>query len=85
MSGTQTGYAHRINARAAERAWMDRAACKGAGTVSFFDAADPGPALAICARCEVRDECAAYAAATRATGVWGGKLIYEPRDRRAKP
>lgn len=53
--------------------WTDRAACKGLPTRIFFPERGQTAALAkqICARCDVRDQCAA-AGAQEARGVWGG-------------
>jgi len=63
--------------------WQFRAACKGEDTSLFFapsyferkeqkDARE-SKARAICARCEVREECLAYALRIREPhGIWGG-------------
>lgn len=55
--------------------WVTRAACRGADPAIFF----PGPdddaaeALAVCARCPVRQECLEYALEARERyGIWGG-------------
>ena len=62
-------------------AWKERAACRGADTDLFFPAGRGGtkvrsePALRICARCVVKDECLAYATSGMgmvAVGIWGG-------------
>ena len=57
-------------------AWMAQAACRGMGTDLFFPAPgdDVEPARAICARCDVCQECLDYilAAESGAPGVWGG-------------
>jgi WhiB family redox-sensing transcriptional regulator len=55
--------------------WAKRAACLGLPTDSFFpdDPADADLARAVCQRCPVRADCAAYALAIPAlAGVWGG-------------
>jgi WhiB family transcriptional regulator, redox-sensing transcriptional regulator len=52
--------------------WQERAAC-GSDPESFFDPKRADDALAVCARCEVRDPCAAYAEANdEQFGIWGG-------------
>ena len=57
-------------------AWMASAACRGMGTSLFFPAPgdDIEPARAICARCDVCQECLDYImeAESGAPGVWGG-------------
>ena len=54
--------------------WQSRAAC-GADPESFFDPKRADEALAICARCEVRVACAAYAEANdEQFGIWGGTV-----------
>ena len=60
--------------------WGSRAACRSADPELFFPVSETGlstaeitRAKAVCARCEVRSECLAFALATRQThGVWGG-------------
>jgi WhiB family transcriptional regulator, redox-sensing transcriptional regulator len=67
--------------------WMSRSACKRADPELFFpsaaDAAGPvraREAKAVCARCQVRGDCLAYALATRQKhGVWGGTTEDERR------
>lgn len=67
--------------------WMDEAECRGATHVMFPNggqgrghSADYGPALAICARCPVLDECWAWVVETipayeirTSGGVWAGR------------
>jgi WhiB family redox-sensing transcriptional regulator len=55
-------------------AWQQHAACRGAGTETFFPTigATAAPARAICASCSVSADCAAYARQTGSVGVWGG-------------
>jgi len=66
-----------------DRAWRARAACRAADAPQFLPPAAGETALArcgreaaakaICARCEVRRECLAYAVSAREPlGVWGG-------------
>jgi WhiB family redox-sensing transcriptional regulator len=60
--------------------WGSRAACRSADPELFFPVSGAGPSLAqiaeartVCARCEVRSECLAFALATgQPYGVWGG-------------
>ena len=60
--------------------WSDRAACLGAEPETFFPVGSAGASLdetaqakAVCARCDVVDECRDYALATRQPfGVRGG-------------
>jgi WhiB family redox-sensing transcriptional regulator len=64
-------------------AWMARAACRGEDPAVFFPvvgANAAGKAKAICARCEVREECLEYALAdSESAGVWGGVAERERR------
>jgi WhiB family redox-sensing transcriptional regulator len=67
-------------------AWMDRAACNGVPVAIFYPTDEHGEAIAkkVCATCEVRADCLAYALnqhrdATDA-GIWGGTT---ERERRA--
>lgn len=60
--------------------WMDRARCKGMDNEIFFPSRGEGvdAARAICAECDVVDECLAFALRTnQEVGVWGGKSIRE--------
>lgn len=65
---------------AARRKWRSAAACRVADPDLFFPVSSSGPALEqvaeakeICARCQVRPECLAFALRTRQVhGVWGG-------------
>jgi WhiB family transcriptional regulator, redox-sensing transcriptional regulator len=60
--------------------WWPKAACQSADPELFFPVSTAGPSLddvsrakAVCARCEVQQECLAYALATRQVhGMWGG-------------
>jgi WhiB family redox-sensing transcriptional regulator len=55
--------------------WVREGACRGVDTRLFFPNAGTRPleALAICASCSVRVECAEYAMDTHQHwGVWGG-------------
>jgi WhiB family redox-sensing transcriptional regulator len=60
--------------------WGPRAACRSADPELFFPVSGAGPSVAqiaeaktVCARCEVRGECLAFALATRQLhGIWGG-------------
>lgn len=69
--------------------WMELRACIGMDPAVFF----PPPrgrnvaraAKAVCASCDVRDECLAYALEHRETeGIWGG-LTARERGRLQKP
>ena len=52
--------------------WQDDAAC-GSDPESFFDPKRADDALGVCARCPVREPCAAYAEANdEQYGIWGG-------------
>lgn len=58
-----------------ERPWAARAECRGEDPALFFPASDddPSTALAVCARCPVRQECLEYALEARERfGIWGG-------------
>lgn len=66
----------------AKRDWAQRAACRGADTATWFpEPREPADAAkAVCAGCSVRDECLAYALASRQRfGVWGGLSAQERR------
>ena len=53
--------------------WRAQAACRGMDTRLFFEARYSDRAKRVCATCCVREDCAAYAAATHQTcGLWGG-------------
>jgi WhiB family redox-sensing transcriptional regulator len=65
--------------------WRHDAACRGMDPDLFFPERGeaPAPAVAVCARCPVRDECFAYALAHgEKFGVWGG--LPETRRRRLR-
>ena len=67
--------------------WWARAACSTADPELFFPISDSGPALrqvarakAICARCQIQQECLSYALrAGSIQGVWGGMTEEERR------
>lgn len=68
-------------------AWAERGACRVEDPAIFFPPARGSrppnyrPALAVCARCEVRRECLRFALDTnQEDGVWGGTTPTE-RDR----
>lgn len=73
--------------------WMDNAACKGKPAAVFFGpdligsgsngkAWNTQQAKAICAGCDVRDECERFAIAENILhGIWGGRT---PRERRPR-
>lgn len=69
-----------MTASARQDGWSARAACLSADPDLFFPISSSGPALvqvakakAICARCQVRQECLEFAlAAHQIHGVWGG-------------
>ncbi|MEW6155716.1 MAG: WhiB family transcriptional regulator [Actinomycetota bacterium] len=67
-------------------AWMWAAACRGMPPARFYP--PPGvsadDALAVCARCPVRDECDRHATETAEEhGIWGGRLEIERTRQRA--
>lgn len=66
----------------ADRTWQERAACREHDAETFF-CAEPDSvhrALALCARCEVREPCLAQAMTRREIfGVWGGTTETERR------
>lgn len=62
--------------------WSTRAACHGLDPRIFFpaDDEDAGTAKAVCAGCEVQDDCLEYALGSREReGVWGGCTEAERR------
>jgi WhiB family transcriptional regulator, redox-sensing transcriptional regulator len=70
--------------------WASRGACRHEDPDLFFPIASIGPALAqiarakdICDRCEVREDCLAYALETgQDCGIWGGTTEEERREHR---
>lgn len=65
-------------------AWHARAACRGAGPDAWYPThgQSPWPGKAVCATCEVREDCLAEAVATPGTedfGIWGGTSQRERR------
>ena len=68
----------------ARPAWMDRAACRGMDSATFFPSAGhpTDEAREVCARCPVRRECLAYAVAEDLEGVWAGTSKQERRAMR---
>jgi WhiB family redox-sensing transcriptional regulator len=78
--------------------WWSRAACATADPELFFPISYAGPALrqvakakAICARCQIQQDCLGYALdAGSIQGVWGGtteeeRRLLQRRQRRARP
>ncbi len=64
-------------------AWMDRAACQGEPTRTFFPGhgESTASAKALCADCPVRGACLDWALETeQEAGVWGGKSAKERRS-----
>lgn len=62
--------------------WRVRASCNGMDPEIFFPERgdNPNPAKAICANCQVKDECLEDAIAnTERTGIWGGTSERERR------
>lgn len=53
--------------------WTSKAKCRGQDILVFFPLTDAsaGPALRICAQCEVREPCLDYALRHNELGVWG--------------
>lgn len=81
-----------------ENDWRRRAACSGLDPELFFSSEDlenrqerrerEAAAKAVCGRCQVSDECLAYALEARERyGIWGGLTADERRDlgRRGAP
>jgi WhiB family redox-sensing transcriptional regulator len=69
-----------VKADVPDDAGWGRAACRSADPELFFPVSGTGPSVAliaeakaVCAGCEVRGECLAFALATRQLhGIWGG-------------
>lgn len=71
-----------------QRAWMRDAACKGMDAETWFPDAGgkalAAQAVAVCARCEVAQQCLDYAIDTHANfGIWGGMTV-DQRNKRAR-
>lgn len=70
--------------------WMKRAACNGMPTEVFYPTDERGEATAkkVCAVCEVRADCLAYALNQHAdavdAGIWGGTSERERRQIRRR-
>lgn len=72
--------------------WRDIAACKDEDPDMFFPAGETGPAAeqirfakSVCARCEVTEDCLAFAIETNQTsGIWGGYTEDERRPIRRR-
>ena len=67
--------------------WWDHAACRGVDLGIFYSPDSTGQALAICARCAVRDQCLADALSHEARspyafGISGGLTARERRKLR---
>ena len=68
--------------------WRDRSACKDEDPELFFPIGNTGPAIlqtqeaiAVCRRCEVREQCLAWALEIGMDhGVWGGLSEEKRRD-----
>ncbi|HHC08417.1 MAG TPA: WhiB family transcriptional regulator [Actinobacteria bacterium] len=72
-----------------DRDWRAAAACAGAPLDLFFPESDlpeaAAAALAVCATCDVREACLAFALATNQTeGIWGGMTADERRRLRRR-
>ncbi len=75
-------------ADAAEDNWRKRAACRDVDPDLFFPVGSSGPALiqaaqakAVCAGCDVADQCLQWALATGSNdGIWGGLTEAERRQ-----
>jgi WhiB family redox-sensing transcriptional regulator len=53
--------------------WRERAGCRDADPITFFEAYEVDEAKRICAGCPVREPCLEYALRTeQLDGVWGG-------------
>lgn len=66
-----------------DRTWVTRGACRGSEVPTWLfyvddeDLESIDAARAICATCQVADECLAYATANRLDGIWGGTTAAE--------
>lgn len=63
-----------FKAPTADTSWQAAANCRGVAVdLMFPEDGDPDPALALCARCEVREACLEYAMGESIQwGIWGG-------------
>lgn len=69
-----------------DESWRDEANCRNVPPSVFYptEAEDIGPAQAICAACDVRPDCDAFATSThQQEGVWAG-ILREPRWKRVR-
>jgi WhiB family redox-sensing transcriptional regulator len=62
----------------------ERGACLGENPDIFFSEATVAEARSICAVCEVRDACLAFALKREQAGVWGGLTEKERRRMRRR-
>lgn len=73
--------------QADDMAWAEHGACQGVDPALFFPerGASTREAKAVCARCEVREECLDYAMRhTERFGIWGGLSERERRRIRSQ-
>ncbi len=65
-----------------DQSWRDRRACRHHPWEIFYEASRVADALAVCARCTVRQDCLAEGLAEGETqnGVWGGTTPAERRQ-----
>ena len=76
-----------MSATGCETNWRSAGACLSADPDLFFPISSAGPAMghlaqakAICARCEIQQQCLDYAVSTGPIqGVWGGMTEHERR------
>lgn len=71
--------------------WLEKAACTEEDPELFFPVGTAGPAARdtaaakeVCAQCEVRVQCLAWALKAGESGVWGGTCAEERADLRRK-
>lgn len=83
-TGRARGHGRRPRERSVEdTSWLERARCRGHDPEQFFvrGVSQARPALRICQRCQVKDDCLRYAIENDIDfGVWGGLT---ERQRRA--
>lgn len=73
-----------VGRAAANMSWRNDAKCRGLDPDMFYPRPNEKPlelaAKRVCAQCDVREECLAYATVFESDGIWGGMTDAERRQ-----